>query len=75
MSAIVNNEPLINTCGVCGSPLNPISKVLPDFLNEFSTKCNKCNKAVCNEHFDRSSNCCTNCKHKSSGWCGTIGIA
>ena len=53
MTPIVNDSPISFTCCVCGSPVNPLAKGLPDLLGEFSTKCRKCGKAVCREHFDK----------------------
>lgn len=71
MTPIVNDSPISFTCCVCGSPVNPLAKGLPDLLGEFSTKCRKCGKAVCREHFDKKTGACTKCAAKGSDWCGT----
>ena len=73
MPPIVNDSPLKSECAVCGSPVNPFVQGLPDITGEFSGKCSKCNKTVCNDHFDASKKTCTRCEKDGTDWCETLG--
>lgn len=71
MTPIVNDPPIKFTCAVCGSPINPFAKGLPDLMGEFSATCKMCQKPVCNKHFDKKSGFCDKCSNKGSDWCDT----
>ncbi len=64
---IIEDKPLIGTCGVCGTPINPLMTGVP----VETRTCKVCHQKVCAKHFSRSKQICSKCSTGNDSWCKT----